>query len=60
MCDELKLSVVVRAKARNGESVILTTGASLALMDASDLQLSLRPLFSYPESGNRGYVMSKV
>lgn len=50
MCDELKLSVVVRANASSRESVVLTTGTSLALTDAGDLHPSLGPPFSYLES----------
>lgn len=50
MCNELKLSVVVRANASCGESVVLTTGPSLVPMDASDLDPSFGLQCSYPES----------
>lgn len=50
MCDELKLSVVVRANANCRESVVLTTGTSLVPMDASDLDPSFGLQCSYSES----------
>lgn len=54
MCNELKLSVVVRANANCRESVVPTTGTSLVPMDASNLDPSFGRQCSSPESLTSG------